>query len=262
LRQDPVPNVFLLHLAYKTGLRTGRTGVAFLGHFEKERLLGAGAFGGSLLAWGTGQETLSLLKDEALRRQNRWQSLLGDNRVIGPLWNLLAPYMDPPSEDRTELWLSLPPERFRPSPTSIKVRPAREYDLQNVFQLRLGLHEEPGGRRLSMEDRNRLRKRCRDSIRDGVMFVAEAEGDLVFMAVFSATTPEVTQISSVFTHRDYRGRGIATHALSFLCRYALQRSERVSLFVSENNAPARHIYEKLGFERSALARSIRLSSEM
>jgi hypothetical protein len=251
----------MLHLAYKTGLQGAKSGAVFLGHFDEEdQLIGVGVFGGSLLAWASGRKTLELLKHEALRRQRRWQSLLGDHRTIGPLWTLLAPSLDPPIEDRTELWLSLSQEQFCPLPTVYAVRPARESDLLQVLNLRFGLYEEPGGRPLTDYDQDRLRRRCRDSIRDGTLFVVDVEGDLVFMAAFSASTPEVTQISSVYTHPAHRGRGIATSALSYLCSYAFRRSGRVSLFVSEENAPARHIYQKLGFQETAIARSIRLSA--
>jgi ribosomal protein S18 acetylase RimI-like enzyme len=263
LRKEPVPNVFILHLAYKTGLRGTKSGAAFLGHFDKaDRLIGVGVFGGSLLTWGTDPTTLTLLKNEALRRQSRWQSLLGDHRTISPLWTLLAPHLDPPAEDRTELWLSLSFENFQPTTALYPVRPARDADLPRILQLRRGLYEEPEGRRLSVYDEDRLRRRCRDGIRDGVSFVAEVEGEVVFIASYSASTPEVTQISSVYTHPERRGRGIATNALSYLCQYALRRSERVSLFVAEENDAARRIYHRLGFQETALARSIRLSESL
>ena len=258
LRREPVSNLFLLHLARRTGLRPSQGGPAFYGHLDdRGEVLGAGAFGATLLAWSPLPETLPLLCDEALRRKGRWKSLLGDARTLDPLWAGLEREAGRPLENHTEDWMALPRDGFAPSPAPLDVRVASEKDLPRILPLRFAMQEEED-RILTSEDRERVRRRCRESIRDGHLFYVEDEGEVVFTAAFSADPPEAAQISSVFTRADRRGRGIASRALSPLIDRAFQTSERVSLFVLPDNAPAQAVYRKLGFRRFATARSIRV----
>jgi predicted GNAT family acetyltransferase len=259
LQKDPVPNVFLLHLARRTGLSPDRGGTAFYAHRDSSgEIVGVGAFGATLLAWSPLQETLSLIVGEALRRKGEWRTLLGDARYIDPLWDSLRPHVPPPVEDHLEDWMALARSEFRPAPSSLQVRIAGEADLPRILPLRFAMQTELEPRTLSAPDRERVRRRCRESIRDGHLFYMEEGKEVVFTAAFSAATPEVTQVSSVFTRADRRGRGIATGALSTLCAHALKTSERVSLFVLPSNAPATRLYRRLGFRPHASARSIRL----
>ncbi|MBW3622207.1 MAG: DUF4081 domain-containing protein, partial [Armatimonadetes bacterium] len=91
LQTEPVTNVFLLHLARRTGLRA-HGGTDFYGHRdEKGRLIGAGAFGPTLLPWAPRPETAALIADEARRRWGQWRALLGEARSIDSLWERLKP---------------------------------------------------------------------------------------------------------------------------------------------------------------------------
>ena len=57
-------------------------------------------------------------------------------------------------------------------------------------------------------------------------------------------------IGNVFTHPDYRGRGYATLATAAVAGALRRRGIRtVVLNVAQDNAPALHVYEKLGFAR-------------
>jgi len=59
----------------------------------------------------------------------------------------------------------------------------------------------------------------------------------------------IAALGTVFTHRDYRGRGLAqvccSHALASFARVGIRR---VILNVEESKAGARRVYERLGFQ--------------
>ena len=64
----------------------------------------------------------------------------------------------------------------------------------------------------------------------------------------NSTRRDTWIVGNVATHPNYRGRGIATRLVEACVRHAYNQSaNHVALQVYENNAPARHIYTKLGF---------------
>jgi predicted GNAT family acetyltransferase len=225
-----------------------------------DRLRGVAAFGSVALAWLPEEETIPPVVQEALRRQSQWQSLLGETRSVTPLWSGLEAALGPPAEERIELWYAMTRSEFAPRPGSLTVRPAREADLPNVMPLRYGMFEEPEGRVLTSYEKGRLRRSCLDLIQESRLFVGEEDRRIVFAASFTVSIPEATQVSSVYTVPDRRNRGIAGAALSALCERGFAVSERMSLFVAENNEAAKRVYQRLGFKRIGVVRSIRRRS--
>jgi len=61
-------------------------------------------------------------------------------------------------------------------------------------------------------------------------------------------TDPVSNIGAVATHTDYRNMGYATSVVSALVKQILQKNDLVLIHVKKNNAPARRVYEKVGFK--------------
>jgi GNAT superfamily N-acetyltransferase len=79
------------------------------------------------------------------------------------------------------------------------------------------------------------------------IFGAFHEGRLVSAARAQVALPSVWIIGGVFTAPEVRGLGYGTDVLSVAVAAALGEGARPALFVKEENAPARRIYEELGF---------------
>jgi GNAT superfamily N-acetyltransferase len=126
----------------------------------------------------------------------------------------------------------------------------------------------PGrGRRLAREDAPLLRELARRHPGDlttpyamadpGVepIFGVVEDDRLVAVARIQASTPAAWIIGGVFTLPDQRGRGFGREATRAAVAAAVAAGARPALFVKEENAPARRIYERLGFvarERRAM----------
>jgi len=85
----------------------------------------------------------------------------------------------------------------------------------------------------------------------GVFFGVLEEGALVAVAGthLVSETYGVAAIGNVYTHPDFRRRGYGTLATGAVAAELVRRGiQEVVLNVSQENAPALHIYEKLGFE--------------
>jgi predicted GNAT family acetyltransferase len=76
-------------------------------------------------------------------------------------------------------------------------------------------------------------------VRDGARLVA--------MAGHRTRPAGHVELSAVCTHPDARGRGLAGTLVSVLAREVFARGETPFLGVRDDNAPARKLYDKLGF---------------
>jgi ribosomal protein S18 acetylase RimI-like enzyme len=84
----------------------------------------------------------------------------------------------------------------------------------------------------------------------GIYYGVRSEGDLVAVAGTHVVSPNrgIGAIGGVFTHPDYRGRGLATATTGAVARDLAERGiELVVLNVRADNAPAVAAYTRLGF---------------
>ena len=89
-----------------------------------------------------------------------------------------------------------------------------------------------------------------EHVEEGVYYGIRVEGRLVSIAGTHAVSPSerVAVVGNVFTHPDYRGRGLATGATGAVTAHLLAECDLVVLTVEEGNLPAVRAYTKLGFQ--------------
>ena len=134
---------------------------------------------------------------------------------------------------QTMLRMQLSPEAFTPPPDHPAVRRLIEAD---SFELN----------RLYNEESSRYTGR---QIVEGVYFGAYHRGWLVAAAgthIYSKREG-VGVIGNVFTHQDFRGRGLGTAVTAAVAAHLLQSCDLIVLNVDPANRTARHVYEQLGF---------------
>jgi len=126
----------------------------------------------------------------------------------------------------------------------------------------VGGAENPAVRRLTRADAdelNRLYAIEGDGLRysgrrisEGIYFGAEVRNRLVAAAGthIHSLGEGVGVIGNVFTHPDYRGRGLGTAVTGAVARHLLSACDLIVLNVDPANRVARHVYESLGFRDS------------
>lgn len=89
-------------------------------------------------------------------------------------------------------------------------------------------------------------------IRDGLYFGALHRGKVVAAAGthIYARGARVAVIGNVFTHPDFRGRGLATACTAAATAQALEDCDLVVLSVDPANRSARHVYDGLGYQET------------
>jgi len=87
----------------------------------------------------------------------------------------------------------------------------------------------------------------------GFYFGARERGKLVCIAgvLMNSASYRVSLLGNIFTHPDFRGKGLAVKTCARLCQELLKTSEFIGLNVRAGNIPAIECYKKLGFERIA-----------
>jgi predicted GNAT family acetyltransferase len=83
----------------------------------------------------------------------------------------------------------------------------------------------------------------------GPYYCVKQEGRIVSAAGVHLVTPQVTQVGNIVTDEAYRNRGFASACTHALAVGLISKGRAISLFVRTDNAPAIHMYEKLGFQR-------------
>ena len=85
------------------------------------------------------------------------------------------------------------------------------------------------------------------SIALGAFYGVRENGFLMAMAGERLRPPGWTEISSVCTHPQARGRGLAARLVAAAANRILARGERPFLHVAADNTDAIRLYERLGF---------------
>jgi predicted GNAT family acetyltransferase len=84
----------------------------------------------------------------------------------------------------------------------------------------------------------------------GPYYCAKQNGTMVSAAGVHLVTPQIAQLGNIVTDEAYRNRGFGTACTGSLATHLASRGRIISLFVRVENAPAIHVYEKLGFTRT------------
>jgi ribosomal protein S18 acetylase RimI-like enzyme len=139
-------------------------------------------------------------------------------------------------DEPSPMWrMALRPERFRPAAAvCTRLTPVFASQLRQLYVLGGGGAFDPA------------------QIRRGVFFGIFVNGWLVAAAGTHLISPTygVAAVGNVFTHPDRRGQGYGTAVTSAVVAELLRRGIRdIILNVSQDNAAAIHVYERLGFER-------------
>lgn len=85
-------------------------------------------------------------------------------------------------------------------------------------------------------------------IREGVEWLWEApEGEVVHLTGAGLPAFGVSRIGPVYTPKEHRGRGIASHVVGELTRRGLETGHRMCLFTDQANPTSNKIYAGLGY---------------
>lgn len=240
--EDPIERVFLEDVA-RRGL--GR----FSGVADDGRLTALCHVGANVVPSGRGCGAFA----EATSR-SRARMVIGEERAVGELWTAVGGEMPAPREDRPGQPVYVIEEP--PAPGDSRLREATTRDLDLLVPACAQAHHEEIGIDPLRRDPEGFRWRTQAQIGEGRSWVWLDGDTILFKAEASAWTPRAVQLQQVWVDPSVRNRGYGTRGMQDLCRRLLEQTPAVCLFVRSDNAPAIHVYERIGMRSTISYRSL------
>jgi GNAT superfamily N-acetyltransferase len=240
--EDPVERVFLEDVARR---RLGR----FTAFADNGSLTALCHVGANVVPSGVACGRFA----EAAAR-GRARMIIGDERAVTELWDILAGLMPTPRDDRPGQPVYAISEM--PEPGSTGLRAATEKDFELLLPACAAAHAEEIGVDPMALDPDGFRWRTRSQIDEGRSWLWEENGAIRFKAEASAWTPSAVQVQQVWVDPPERNQGYAQRGMRDLCRLLLSGVPAVCLFVRPENAPAIRVYEGVGMRRHGSYRSL------
>jgi ribosomal protein S18 acetylase RimI-like enzyme len=206
-------------------------------------------FGANIVPSGEGTGAFA----EASVRSNA-RMIIGDEQAVSDLWDVAAPGMPRPREDR----LGQPVFSIAepPQPGDSGLRLADPADLDLLLPACAATHQGEIGIDPLRTDATGFRRRTRQQIEDGRSWVWIDDGTILFKAEASAWTPHAVQLQQVWVDPVARNRHYGQRGLRDLIRLLLRGVPRVCLFVRADNPAAIRLYEAVGMARVGSYRSL------
>jgi ribosomal protein S18 acetylase RimI-like enzyme len=227
LAQNPISNVLPLGDLYSPLFQVSDVFEAV----ENSQVVGIcaiyRAFSTPSVVLGTGtQETKETLVREALREiSSDFISLCDPNDV-----DIFKKYSTTLHHHHEQQMTANPPEKIECD--NINVDKVRENELESLN----GFYMEHGAEAW-----------VPIQFKAGPYYCVRREDQIVSAAGVHLVTPQIAQLGNIVTDEAYRNRGFATACTETLATDLASKGRIISLFVQTENAPAIHIYEKLGF---------------
>jgi GNAT superfamily N-acetyltransferase len=257
----PLHNLFLAHV-----VRVGALGVipGFTGLFEREGLAGVlfVAAGGATALGVRDASACAPLAQAAADGHVQPRHIMGPEDTSLPFWEAYRPCAAPVVWERREPvyllergGLQLPPLSGRG-----RVERATERDLAELVDNSAAQYAEDLRFDRRAEDPVGFHTRHEREVGEGRWWVLRDGGRIAFQVHVGAESPDAVQIGGVFTAPELRRKGYATRGLVEISERLLRRKSAVTLFCDEANAPARRIYERVGYAVRLHQRSFLLES--
>jgi ribosomal protein S18 acetylase RimI-like enzyme len=239
---DPIERVFLEDVA-RRGL--GR----FTAVGDDGRLTALCHVGANVVPSGRGCAAFA-----EVTARSRARMLIGEEQAVGELWSAVASHMPDPREDRPGQPVYVIDAAPEPGDTGLREATTRDLDL--LVPACAQAHFEEIGIDPLRRDREGFRWRTQAQIGEGRSWIWLDGDTILFKAEASAWTPQAVQLQQVWVDPAVRSQGYGSRGMRDLCRRLLERTPAVCLFVRADNAPAIHVYEKIGMRRTISYRSL------
>jgi uncharacterized protein len=198
---------------------------------------------------------VAMVAERIVARMLPVRAIISPARLVEKLWDRLRTRIDPPTVVRMNQPVYAIRKRFE-LPDLAHSRYATAGDLDQLVPACAAMHKEEVGIDPLERDAVGYRDRVRELVERQRAIVQIKEGFIASKCEFSAVSSEAVQLMGVWTHPQFRRRGLARTMLREVCGHLFRRGKDVTLFVNDFNLPAVALYESIGFQRIGMNRAL------
>lgn len=235
-----------------TNLGSLGVGSPMLGMEQDDRLIALCWAGSNVIPVGA-REAVEPFAEHLRRKARRATSIVGRADLVMGMWRYLERDWGPAREVRSDQ-PCLVTRQVSGVPADPRVRRATPEDIDLLLPAAVAMFTEEVGYdpTRSGEGYQQYVHSLASSGRS-YLVIEEIRGReaVIFKADIGAFWEGIAQVQGVWVHPHLRGQGIATAAMAAVVSDILTYATTVSLYVNAYNAPARRVYEKVGFAQEA-----------
>jgi predicted GNAT family acetyltransferase len=248
LDRDPIAHCFVASRVLTSGLDSWRLGGELWGWSEDGELTSLLYLGANLVPVETTPAARRAFADRCRRIGRRCSSIVGPAAEVAALWPMLADSWGPARDVRAHQPL-LAMDADSALAGDPAVRLVREHEVDILLPACVSMFtEEVGVSPLAGGAAEAYRARVVELVRLGRAYARIDDGRVVTKAEIGAVSAGVCQVQGVWTAPEYRNLGLGSAAMASVVALARRDiAPVVSLYVNDYNAPARRVYERVGF---------------
>jgi uncharacterized protein len=198
---------------------------------------------------------VAMVAERIVARMLPVRAIISPAHLVEKLWDRLRTRVDPPTVVRMNQPVYAIRKRFE-LPDLVHSRYATVDDLDRLVPACAAMHKEEVGIDPLERDAAGYRDRVRELVERRRAIVQIKEGLIASKCEFSAVSDQAVQLMGVWTHPQFRKRGLARTMLREVCGHLFRRGKDVTLFVNDFNLPAVALYESIGFQRIGMNRAL------
>ncbi|HZS10502.1 MAG TPA: GNAT family N-acetyltransferase [Blastocatellia bacterium] len=250
LATDPLQGVHLQSQIEDYGIRSPKHRGLLCGCFEDGQLAGVALLGHAILLFTGPENEEAVLRGfarAAAEMRAKGHVIFGPRRQVEIFWTQLARFGRETRLVHNHLWYvceepRLPLER-------LQMQKAGPEEIDVVAEAQAEMVREESGIDPRIADPEGYRRRAAERIERGRTWVKIEDGRVVFKAELQSITPEAIYLEGIWTHPEYRQRGIAKSCVAELTHRRLNQQQVICLVVEPDKLVARRVYEQVGFSR-------------
>jgi uncharacterized protein len=259
LQRDPMINVYLISRLLEE--RSATATQIYVVRHNREIVLLASLATNIVLAADPGENptvldsAIAMIAERIVARMLPVRAIISPAILVEKLWQRLRTRIDPPTVVRMNQPVYAIRRRFD-FPDLTKSRYAAVDDLNQLVPACAAMHKEEVGIDPLERDSAGYRERIKELIDRKRAVVRVEDGLIASKCEFSAVSDDAVQLMGVWTHPQFRRRGLSRATIREVCGHLFRRGKNVTLFVNDFNLPAVNLYETIGFQRIGVNRAL------
>lgn len=259
LPRDPMINVYLISRLLEE--RSATATQIYVVRHNREVVLLASLATNIVLAADPAENpavldsAIAMIAERIVARMLPVRAIISPAILVEKLWQRLRTRIDPPTVVRMNQPVYAIRRRFD-FPDLMTSRYATVEDLDQLVPACAAMHKEEVGIDPLERDSAGYRERIKELIDRKRAIVRIEEGLIASKCEFSAVSDDAVQLMGVWTHPQFRRRGLSRATIREVCGHLFRRGKNITLFVNDFNLPAVSLYETIGFQRIGVNRAL------